>query len=111
MNKGIIGFAIGTATCMLFGFTIITTYEANNSTAEVEQMQGLYIFSDSKPVKEYEYLGSVKSNTGGFGSPQYTGVRDRLIKNAKKKYPNGEGLILNLKTGSADLADVIKFKE
>lgn len=70
------------------------------------QVQGLYIFTDSKPKNDFKYLGTVKS-TGTFGNPQYENVRDRLIKQAKKEFPKGNGLIIDLRTGQADKADVI----
>lgn len=60
--------------------------------------------------KMHEYLGTVKRNTGGFGDGIYSGVRDGLIKKAKSEFPNGDAIILQLKSGSADKADVIKFK-
>lgn len=85
-------------------------FQVNNGTAQVNQYQNLYIFSDSKPVKEYDYLGTIKSSTGGFGSAQYESVRDRLIKKAKKEYPQANAIILNLKEGKADQADVILLK-
>ena len=59
--------------------------DIKNNTSEVNQFEGLLIFTDSKPVKSYEYLGTVKSNTGGFGGSQYEDVRKRLIKNSKKE--------------------------
>ena len=57
---------------------------------------------------EYEYLGTVKSNVTMSG--QYEDVRNNLIRRAKKEYPAAEGIILNLKDGGTDKADVIKFK-
>lgn len=77
--------------------------------AAVNKQNGLYIFSDCMPVKSYTYLGEVKSNTGGLGSAQYDKVKARLIKKAQKKYPQAEGIILKLKSGSTDRAEVIKF--
>lgn len=84
-------------------------YEPKNATAEVDTYEGVYVFTDSKPVKEYDYLGTVKI---GFtvGSGQYQDLRDKLIKKAKKEYPSCQGLLFNFKDGGADKADVIKFK-
>lgn len=84
--------------------------DKNKSLAEAEQIEGLYIFTDCKPVAEYEYVGTVKSNTLGFGDSQYTGVRDRLIKNCKKDYPEANGIIITLVTGKKDKADAIRIK-
>lgn len=78
--------------------------------ARVEQLQGIYIFSDCKPVAKYKYLGTIKRNTGGFGGSQYADVRDGLIKQIKKEYPEADGIILILKSGGTDRADAIKFE-
>lgn len=84
---------------------------AQKNAATVDQYEGIYLFSDSKPVAPYDYLGSVKSGGGGgMQSAQYEDVRDRLIKKCKKEYPQADGLILNLKSGATDKADAIKFK-
>lgn len=65
MKNLIKGILIGLSLVLLVAFAAIN-YEPKKATAEVEQMQGLYIFTDSKPVLEYEYLGTVKSTIGGF---------------------------------------------
>lgn len=109
MKKLILGGLIGMSLATILAFTV-AKYDPKKSTAEVEQFQGLYVFVDANPVMEYEYLGTVKSSFS-LGDEQYTGVRDRLIKKCKKDYPLANGLILTFKTGGADKADAIKFKE
>jgi len=84
-------------------------YDATNKTAEVNKVDGVYVFTDSQPVKDYEKLGEVK-NVISMGSGQYSDLRDKLIKKAKKEYPNTEAVILYFHTGSADRAEAIKFK-
>ena len=108
MKNIILGCVSAFILTTVFAFSSVN-YQLKKSTAEVEQYQGVYVFSDSKPTSEYEYLGTVKRNTGGFGSSQYADVRDGLIKKAKKKYPNGNGVILILKSGASDRADVIRI--
>jgi hypothetical protein len=108
MKKIILGSLIGICFTTIFAFTVVN-YEPKRSTAEVEQYQGLYIFVDSKPVIEYEYLGTVKG-TLTFGDTQYTGCRNRMIKKCKKEYPNADGLIITFKSGGTDMADAIKLK-
>ena len=88
----------------------MASYDTKKSTAEVEQYQGLYIFVDGKPVTEYEYMGSVKT-TFSLGDSQYSGIRDKLIKRTKDKYPNADGIIITFSSSSSDVADAIKFKE
>lgn len=82
----------------------------DNNLAEVEQIQGFYVFIDSKPVQEYEYLGTVKSSMNLISS-QYQSIRDALIKKARKEHPSGNGIIFHFSNGGTDKADVIKFKE
>lgn len=108
MKKIILGTLLGFTLSALFAFTIMN-YEPKKSTGEVEQFQDLYIFVDSKPVMEYEYLGTVKS-TLSLGDSQYTGVRDRIIKKVKKDYPQADAIIITFKSGGSDEADAIKFK-
>jgi hypothetical protein len=103
--KKIISFA---CVALLFcaAFTLPTTEKGN---AVVNQYEGLYIFTDCKPVSEFEYLGTVKYS-GSFGSGQYVEVRDALIKKAKKDFPGCNAIILTLIEGSADKADAVKLK-
>ena len=96
MNNLFIGFIVGILLPLLYAFTV-ANYIPKNSTAEVEQTQGCYIFVDCKPVMEYEYLGTVKVSMSLLGSGQYQDVRDKLIKKAKKDYPQADGLLLILK--------------
>ncbi len=69
MKKIILGTLLGISLSGLFAFTIMS-YEIKKSTGEVDQFQGLYIFVNSKPVMEYEYLGTVKSSAA-IGDSQY----------------------------------------
>lgn len=91
-----------------FAFKTIK-YEARTTTAEVEQMQGLAIFVDAKPVREFDFLGSEKIGLNLFGSGKYSDVRDRLIKKVRKEYPNANGIILHLADGK-DAADAVRIK-
>ena len=107
MKNTILGVTIGFIISLFFAFTIVN-YELKNNTAEVEQSQGVFLFTDSKPLKEYEYLGTVKALIG-FDA-QYTGVRDKLLKKMKNKYPNADGIIFRFNSAGADQGDAIRFK-
>lgn len=107
MKKRILKITLGVCALALVGFTT-SNYVTKKSTAEVEQMEGVYLFVDSKPVTEYEYLGTVKISFAW--DSQYTGVRDKLIKKGKKDFPNADGFILQFKSGGQDKCDAIKFK-
>ena len=95
---------------VLFSFSHPGSYEIKKSTAEVINMEGLNVFTDCKPLSTYDYLGTVSSNTGGFGNSQYEGVRSRLIKKVKKQFPEADGIIIYANSGQVDKADAIKFK-
>ena len=86
-----------------------TLEDIKKSNADVNQYEGVYVFTDSKPQKDYEYLGTVKISLG-LGSGQYQNVRNSLIKKAKKEDPQADGLIMNFKDMGTDRADAIKFK-
>ncbi len=107
MKKTILGVLIGFTITAMLGFTYMS-YEPKKATAEVEQMQGLYIFTDSKPVLEYEYLGTVKATIGM--DSQYQGVRNKMIDKASRDFPNADALIMQFKSGGTDRCDAIKFK-
>ena len=99
----------------LFAFNAVSRPE-NLSAANVEQVQGIYIFTDSKPVASYKYIETIKSKsvqpgTDPLGKPigncfcdlSYTGLRDDFIRQAKKKYKTANAMIINAAEGKADL--------
>lgn len=102
MKKFIIGMLIGISFTALAGAGAIE-YVANKNTADVQMYQNVRVFTDCKPVAEYEYLGTVKVRLAVSG--YYSEIRDILLKNARKEYPQCDGIIIN-----NDKADVIKFK-
>lgn len=108
MKKIISAFISGLLLSGLFAFTV-TNYEINKSTAEVNQILGYYVFVDSKPLKEYKYLGTV-DKAMSWGSGQYQDVRDAILRKARKKYPEANGLIFHFKDGGTDSVDVIQFE-
>lgn len=113
MKKGILLFTAGFALSVCLAAGVYQNIKS--SAAEVNQYQGIYIFTDCKPSKEYKYLGSVKPKGRGWdiidaNSNQYTELRDRLIKAVKKQYPEADGLILDLKDKAENIADAVQFK-
>ena len=95
--------------CAFFAFMLslafTQTTEQNCNTAEVEQVQGYDIYWKSKPVCEYEYLGTVKSAAIVPGKP--ANVLLHMIKRAKKEYPKADAIILD---GSMYVLDAVKYK-
>jgi hypothetical protein len=80
----------------------------NVDYALVQQYQGVYIFIDCTPVKQTTYIGTVSAKRSPKG-PQYTPVRDNLIKIGKKKFKTAQAFILKLVVGAADTGDAISF--
>lgn len=82
---------------------------ATPDLARVNQLQGIYVFTDSRPDGPYTYLGTVKQS-GTFRSNQYSTVRDLLIKRLKNDYPGADGAIFHFTSGEPDRADAIKLQ-
>ena len=85
-------------------------FTSEKATATVNQVQGVYIFIDSKPVTDYTYLGTVDTKGIATDNPQYTVIRDKLITRIKKDWPAADGVIFSFNAGGRDHADAIKFK-
>lgn len=107
MNKSLLSFLIGSSLIIILAFKV-AHYEASLSTAEVKKTEGFYIFSDSKPVMPYDSLGVVE--LGLVSGTQYQSIKSNLIKRARKKYSNADGLIFDLNNKDLDKCIVIKFK-
>lgn len=104
MKNVLLAFCLSVFVLSISAFTLKEVIE--KSDARVEQVDGLYIFYKSKPLSEFETLGSVKP--GVTMTPKPSEVLPALVKRAKKNYPSGEALLI----GDDDMskADVIKFK-
>ena len=103
----------------LVGFTVNKPAD-NKSLANVNQQQGILIFTDCKPVAEYEFIKNIKSDdqTQGkvyygdgkgicFCDLNYSQAVEATLKLMKKKKLEADGIIFNTSNMSADL---IKFK-
>lgn len=106
MKKGLAIFAI------VFFASLVNAQipeSIKKSYAEVNQYSGVYVFYMCKPVREYEYIATIKKTV--FAETH----QEALVKYAeiaKKEYPNCEAIIMNkFENGfSKDVFDVIKFK-
>ena len=59
MKKISIGVISGLSIALLFSFK--TIYESKTTTAEADIVEGLVIFTNSKPVNEYTVIGNVRT--------------------------------------------------
>lgn len=80
-------------------FTIAA--EISNGSAEVEQVQGVYIFVHAKPSKSFEYLGTV-SSPAVIKNYKASYLIDLMVKRAKEKHPTCNAVIFK----NADLIEV-----
>ena len=82
----------------------------DKATAEVNYYQGFYVFTDAEPQAPFKYLGTVETGPFLVEGVQYQQVRDRLLRKARKKFPEADGLILHFSLTNRDGADVIQFE-
>lgn len=87
--------------------TAFTPQGPKNNTAEVQQCQGMYVFVNSMPVKEYTVLGRVKV-PGVVWSNTPKAMFDNLIKRAVREYKDADAVIID--DMSLERATVIQFK-
>jgi hypothetical protein len=66
--------------------------ENKNANSQVEQKEGILIFSYSKPTSSYRVIGTAKPNL--LGSSDCGSLIDQLVKKIKKRYPTAQGLII-----------------
>lgn len=107
MKKSLLSFLLGCSLTIIFAFNT-DNFKPNYSTAEVAKIDGFFVFTDCKPVMLYDSLGIV--DLGFVSGTQYENIRKNLLKRTKKKYPNADGVILNLNKNGLDNCKVIKFK-
>lgn len=82
--------------------------QENIGQAKVSQFQGLYVFVDSEPLNETEYVGTVKSKRSMVSS-QYSKLRDKLINKCRDDFKDAQGLVIKFVSGGTDTGDAIKF--
>lgn len=93
MKKILFGFGLGVGLTTLLAFTP-SVLEPRTSMAHVEEVNGVLIFTDSKPMLPYDSIGTVELSF--VMDTQYQSIRNHLLKKAKKKYPNVQGLIMKM---------------
>lgn len=85
-----------------------TAYDVRKNTAEVEMVHGIYVFTDSKPVLEYQYIGKVEAFW--IVQDDYETVRDEVVRLVKKKQKEANAVILHF-SGSSFTGDAIKIED
>jgi hypothetical protein len=92
MRKFIISIVILSTFILISAFSTKVNEDLKMNSAEVESVQGLYVFYKSKPSKEYTYLGTVKTP---FIIKNYKGsyLLELMTKRAKEQYPSCNAVI------------------
>ena len=108
MKKHLIGFIFGISITILVSFKA-SNFIPNASTAEVNKIEGFYIFTDSKPVMPYDSIGTIE--IGFITDTQYESIRRALIKKARNKFPDADGLIMKFNKKGVDNCIVININE
>lgn len=106
MKKNLSSLLFALSISILFAFQV-TNLQTNESTAKVNKINGLYIFTDSQPIAPYDSLGTV--DIGFITGTQYEQIRNNLIKRAKAKFPDANGLIMKFDKKGIDKCTVIKL--
>ena len=106
MKKYITGIFSGISITILLAFKVVN-FVPNPSTAEVNKIEGLYVFTDSKPVMHYDSIGTLE--IGFIADTQYESIRGNFIKKAKHKFPNANGLIMKFDKKGIDKCVVIRI--
>ena len=79
----------------------------DHSLARAKRYSGIYVFCDSDPISNYDYLGNIKGKNTLV--PQYSNLRDDFVKKCVKKYKDAKGVVLHLVSGGKDTAEAINF--
>lgn len=79
----------------------------DHSLARVNRYRGIYVFCDCEPINAYKYLGDLKGKN--TLNPQYTVLRDDLLKKCLENYSDANGIILHLVLGGRDTAEAIRW--
>jgi hypothetical protein len=95
--------------------TTVFKINAQSNLAEVNKINGFYIFVDSRPTSDYDVVGEVKIDETDKdvirSQGQYSDVRDNIIRNARMANYGADGLIFTFINGGTDKALIIKFKQ
>ena len=107
--KTLTAFILGVAFIALTAFTVYQTDK--KAAAQVQKVEGIYIFVKSTPASQYDFLGTVTGPV--IGSHEFDKLLNSMLKDLKKKYPEANGLIFDgpIKQSQNTKASAIKIKE
>ena len=88
---------------------------AQNDIARVENIKGVYVFTDNTPLAEYDVIGEVSFQDDWYSAfsslpPRYVQIRMGLVINAVLANREVEGIITDIHDDGTGTATMIKFK-
>ena len=86
--------------------TAISFKPLNEHLARPQTIDGFQVFIMCQPVDDFEKIGYIKTGVTWSGHPSQ--IINNILKQAKKKYPTGDAIIID--NDEMDQALVIKFK-
>ncbi len=109
MKKAILGFFCAVSIFGMLAFSGVI--ELTDTSAKARVVDGIIIYSDSEPLKEYQVIGNVRTAIQSYQDETYIDGRNALIEKCKKDYPTGQALLMKFNVkGHKYTADVITFK-
>lgn len=90
----------------IFSYSYSQSVEHKKTDAVANTKEGICLFVFCKPLREYEYLGSIKQKVAWTGQPNE--MIAIMIKKVKKQYPEADGIIFTDEYMGE--IDVVKFK-
>ncbi len=88
------------------GYAQTENEKTNQAAAVVQNLDGFLFFIASAPVSKYERIGFIKLGATWSGQPHQR--LNNIIKQARKEYPRGQGIIIDYNYTEAE---IIIFKE
>lgn len=93
MKKSVLFFLSGMVVSFFFAFSANPLDEVKKNAAEVDQVQGFYVFAKCKPLAEYEFLGTVGGP--GIGNHEFDNLVELIIKKARREFPQANAIIFD----------------
>lgn len=92
---------------LLFLLLVFSSFQSSTTrTANVEPVNGIYIYFHSRPAEQYDYLDTYTIQIAMTGKPEE--LINMMLNKVRKKYPEANGIIIT--SDELDQCDIIKLK-
>lgn len=111
MKNFILPFALGVVVTVGVAFKTVTDIKKNSAEVyESAKFKNLCVFTDSKPLMQYDTIGKVEVNP--IVRLNYGEIRDKVLTKCNETYPTADGVILQaVGASSIHRGYVIQFKK